>query len=178
MLLHTCLKAFCSSMVLGLEPRAVCTTGKSPTTVLPFKLDSHSLKHQQTRHGGLTFHAFYLQGHCSQEERHTNSCLNWHLQAHALHPGAPAEGHFLRSPGTSTWPSYCSLPVFLASTVIAAPGQDWWGLETGREWRTVHRPCSSSHSNFPNRCNYIWVLQRMRSYVLFLYSSFYKWVSL
>lgn len=67
---------------------------------------------------------------------------------------------------------------FLAGTVIAAPGQDWWGLETGREWRTIHRPCSSSHSNFPNRCNYIWVLQRMRSYVLFLYSSFYKWVSL
>lgn len=35
MLLHTCPKAFCSYMVLGLEPRAMCTMGKSPTAVLP-----------------------------------------------------------------------------------------------------------------------------------------------
>ena len=157
--------------------------------------------------GWLNFHTCYLPsqygqemlvsllqtlaGAAAQEERIVPTALGNSDFHHRLLAVGPVPWDLL---GTSQRTFYRSFHILLTNMVLHP--LSFWSLNNFKflvrtemlareleteEWvneDSVNRPLSSSHSNFSNRCNYIWELQRTESYVLFLYSSFYKWDSL
>lgn len=94
MLLHTCLKTFCSYKVLGLDPRAVCTMGKSPTAVLPVQDRLPFSEASADKAGMVALPCILSAGSLSAKKRGVPTLAWPATYKPQVHPGAPAEGHF------------------------------------------------------------------------------------
>lgn len=119
-----------------------------------------------------------LAGAAAQEECIVPMSLGNSAFHHRLLAVGPVPWDLL---GTSQCTFYCSFRILLTNMVLHT--LSFWSLNNFKflvrtemlareleteEWvneDSVNRPLSSSHSNFSNRCNYIWELQRTESYI-------------